>query len=830
MITSYKQLTGRYLKANKKRTILTIVGIVLSVALICTMGLFIKGMQAAQLEKVKNGYGSFHIMFREADEELFSKVVNNTKVNRYGYYNVSEEVKLEGDLLADKVEATDKALELLPVKLKEGKMPEGENEVALEEWTLDYLNENVKVGDKIKFNGKEYNLVGILANSTKSQIEHKGILLTKNNNISKEKSMLLVEISSKTNIRTAIDELSKLGEKDKVVENTPVLMMLGAASEGSGMEGLYLVLSVIVGIVVISTIAVIYNSFQISVVERIKEFGLLRAVGTTPKQIRNIVLREATIIAAIGIPLGLLFGVIAMYLISVIFKLIGGDSVFATKVVIDPTVMIISLVVGVVSIYLSALIPAFFAGRISPLVAISSRTSITKEKIKKRNHKFIQKIFGFEGAMAAKNIKRNRKRYRVTVFSIVISVVLFIAFKSFMDMALTVTDVPNESRDIHFQVYKNEESKNGNPGEFNNLAESIKEISTVDKVYKAYGGYSFDSVINKSSVIKEAENFGSIYNNINLNGTEKILLHSSMVIYDKNALEASKKYLESGSIDIDKINQENGVILIKKNVYYDESIRKTYSGQIADVKVGDEIELQYKNEKTANVEFSKGNIVKVKIMAIVEDNPFDFYGNEGGLKLITTEDTFKKITEESNVRPSSLLIKLVDVKDEEVAKGEIQNKIGKGKGYNIINNIDSNKKAKSTMLMVQILIYGFVIVVSLIGCVNIINTLTTNIILRKKEFAALKSIGLTQKGLRKMIILEGILYAVMGTIYGSVIGCGLSYLMYLGLWDIRLFPWDIPWNSIAIAGISALIIGYLAVLSPLSRIKKENVIEALREE
>lgn len=830
MITSYKQLTMRYLKANKKRTILTIIGIVLSVALICTMGLFIKGIQAAQLEKAKNGYGSFHIMFREADEQLFSKVVNNAKVSRYGYYNVSEEVKLGEDLMADKVEATDKALELLPVKIKEGKMPEGEKEVALEEWSLDYLGKNIKVGDKIKFNDKEYDLVGILENSIKSQVEHKAIILTKNNNISKEKSMLLVEISSKTNLRSAVDELSRLAEKEKVVENTPVLMMLGAAGEDSGMGGMYLVLAVIVGIVVVSTIAVIYNSFQISVVERIKQFGLLRAVGTTPKQIRKIVLKEATIIAAIGIPIGLLFGVIAMYLISVIFKIIGGDSVFATKVVIDLTVMMISLVVGLVSIYLSALIPAFFAGRISPLTAISSRTSITKEKIKKRSHRIIQKIFGFEGAMAAKNIKRNRKRYRITVFSIVISVVLFIVFKSFMNMTLTITDISNESRDVHFQIYKSQGNKNNNLNEINDLADSIKKINLVDKVYKAYKGFPFDSVINKNSSIKEVEDLGSVYNNININGTEKILMHSSMVIYDENLIEASKKYLESGSIDVDNINKENGVILIKRNMYFDEKLRKTYSGPIADVKVGDEIELQYKLGKGADVGFSKGEIVKVKVMAIVSDNPFDFSGGEAGLKLITTENVFKNITGESNVKPSSLLIKIKDVKSEEAAKNEIESKLGKGTGYTFINNIDSNRKSKTAMLMVQILIYGFVIVVSLISCVNIINTLTTNIILRKKEFAALKSIGLTQKGLKKIIILEGILYAVVGTIYGSVIGCGLSYLMYLGLWEIRLFPWDIPWNAIAIAGTSALVIGYLAVLAPLSRIKKDNVIEALREE
>jgi putative ABC transport system permease protein len=132
--------------------------------------------------------------------------------------------------------------------------------------------------------------------------------------------------------------------------------------------------------------------------------------------------------------------------------------------------------------------------------------------------------------------------------------------------------------------------------------------------------------------------------------------------------------------------------------------------------------------------------------------------------------------------------------------------------------------------MLQILIYGFVIVVSLISCVNIINTLTTNIILRKREFAALKSIGLTQKGLKKMIILEGLLYGIVGSIYGSIIGCGLSYLMYSGFGGLREFSWPIPWNAMAIAGAASLIIGYISVLSPLARIRKENLIEAIREE
>ena len=207
----------------------------------------------------------------------------------------------------------------------------------------------------------------------------------------------------------------------------------GAGDNSSGAMSLYIVIGIIIGIVVISTVAVIYNAFQISVVERIKQFGLLRAVGGTPKQIKKLVLREATVLAAIGVPLGLLCGVIAIYGIGYLIKLMGGESIMPIKLSVSPRILGFSGVLGLISIYLSALSPALNAGRISPLTAISGRNSISKEKIKRRKSFIVQKLFGFEGALAAKNIKRNRKRYRITVFSIIISVMLFITFKSFMD-------------------------------------------------------------------------------------------------------------------------------------------------------------------------------------------------------------------------------------------------------------------------------------------------------------------------------------------------------------------------------------------------------------
>ena len=834
MITSYKQLTVKYLKKNRKRTILTIVGIMLSVSLISTIGLFLKGIQDAQIQDAKNKYGSFHLVYTKTNEKLISKIVNNPKVSRSGFYTTSKDIKINDKLVVNIITATDKALELFPYKAKLGRLPEKQSEIAMEKWVATYIDKDVKVGNKIKVKDKEYTLVGILEDNIANQMSGNGLILSKNNNINKNNAALLVEISSKTNLKTAVNELKQLGDKKSIIENGILLEMLGAGESGSGLGGLYIVLAIIIGIVLISTIAVIYNSFQISVVERIKQFGLLRAVGATPRQIRKIVLREATILAVIAIPLGLICGIIAINGISIAFKLIGADSVMPMKVSVSPMVLVISAAVGLAAIYLSALVPAFFAGRISPLNAISGRTLITKEKIKRRKNVVIQKIFGFEGALAAKNIKRNRKRYRITVFSIVISVVLFVTFKSFMDMAFNITEDLNDSKNVHFSVVGNGKDTEKTIID-NKIEENIKAMKLVNKVYKVYDPYYFYGVINKNSKVKEIQDIGNIYKKINLAGVEKTLIKTSIAIYDKDSLEVSKKYLKSGNVDIEKLNSEDGVILINKNIVYDEKTKKNYFGPIADVKVGDEIDLQFDSNgggesNTVKTQLGKGKVKKVKIMAILGSDPFNYRGSSDGLKIITTEEMGKKLIGAEDVKPVALNIVLKDVKNEDAGKIGIENVIKSNTSLMVINNIDNNRKDKSSILMVKILLYGFVLVVSLIGSVNIVNTLTTNIILRKREFATLKSIGLTQRGLKKMIVLEGLLYGIVGSIYGSIIGSGVSFLLFKSMGSFREFGWMVPWQAIGIAGGASIIIGYISVLSPLARIKKENLIESVRED
>lgn len=824
MIKSYKQLTGKYLKANKKRSVLTIIGIALSVALIATIGFFLKGMQAAETETMIDSYGSWHVSYQRVDSSLLSKIKSNPKVSMLGLFQNGDEIKLQKGVTIKQQIVSDEALKLLPYKLKSGRFPNGGNEIVIENWVLKYLKSGTKIGDTVNLGNKKYKLVGILQDGIQSQGTNKGIMFSKTNNIDLGRATLLVKISSKTNLKKAVNELNTLAPKKTIADNTYVIDLEGGGND-SNSKAMYGTVGVIIGIVLIATIAVIYNSFQISVVERIKQFGLLRAVGMTPKQLRRMVLGEASILAAISVPIGLVLGIIAINCIGIAFKLIGGDNLTVMEISISPSVIIISAVVGVVAVYLSAMLPAYFAGRTSPLVAISSRAAITKEKIKRRKSTVLKLLFGFEGNLASKNIKRNKKRYRITVFSIVISVVLFVTFKSFMDMALNLNTTSNETGKMQFTIMNNSKA-NQNDGIDDEVIKAVSKLDTVKNVYKSYNPLWFKEYLDTNSEISDVKKLGNFYRRENLNGQEKTMLEQGSVnIYDDNSMKEAQNYLDKGKIDIDELNKENGVIVINKNNIENPKTKKAYKDKILNIKPGDEIYLKY-IDSTKGV----GTAKKVKVIAVLKDDPFSPDFSPNGAKLITTESVIKNLTGISNIKPIAAYVRLKDAKLEEKAQAQVETAIKSEPSLKVINNADNNREMRSATLMIEILIYGFVIVVSLIGSVNIINTLTTNIILRKREFATLKAIGFTQKGLKKMIILEGVLYGIVGTIYGSIIASGLSYLMYKSMRGIQEFKWNIPWAAIGIAGAAAIIIGYLSVLSPLSRIKKENIIETIRED
>ncbi|HFR4146544.1 MULTISPECIES: ABC transporter permease [Bacillus cereus group] len=661
MIGNYKQLSRRYLKGNKKRTILTLIGIVLSVSLISTIGLFMNGTQISQIENTKKRQGySFHAVVLNYDESILKKIKYNSQIESFGLMSQGETVQV-GEAAVQMNFADDNALEFLKYSIIKGRLPSNDQEVAVDPWVLPYIKENIQIGDSFELNEKKYKLVGFLSDSTYTQENKVGRLLTYKSKFSAGEGKILVGISSKANFNEVLEGLKTISGENNINISNELIQLEKPGYNNSIMATLIITIS----IVVIATIVVIYNAFQISVVERTRQFGLLRSIGATRKQIRQIVLREATFLAAIGIPIGIICSLIALASLQFTFSLLMENSKEVSIFHIDWKILLISSIITFLSIIASSLYPAYFAGKISPLLAISSRLSIKKEQIKKQKNSMVKKPLSIPLSMAMKNVKRNKNRYTITILSIIISSVLFITFSYLMSVAF------------------------------------------VSK--------SFDKLSVKSDITIKIEDNNPDH-----------LAESEQVLHQLKSLE---------------------------------NISKVY-------------------EK--------------------KENSFE--------------------------------TKLKDVTQSSATVKEIENTIGKRYSITIVNNYQENKTKKEEKLTLQVLAYGFITVISLISSVNILNTITISIMTRRKELAALKSIGMSQKDLKKMITYEALIYGFSGSLQGIFFGCILSYIIYLAISDMLKMTWTIPYEACIITFVSALIISYLSVLNPLKKIQQDNIIDNIREQ
>ncbi|HDR5352910.1 FtsX-like permease family protein [Bacillus cereus] len=661
MIGNYKQLSRRYLKGNKKRTILTLIGIVLSVSLISTIGLFMNGTQISQIENTKKRQGySFHAVVLNYDESILKKIKYNPQIESFGLMSQGETVQV-GEAAVQMNFADDNALEFLKYSIIKGRLPSNDQEVAVDPWVLPYIKENIQIGDLFELNEKKYKLVGFLSDSTYTQENKVGRLLTYKSKFSAGEGKILVGISSKANFNEVLEGLKAISGENNINISNELIQLEKPGYNNSIMATLIITIS----IVVIATIVVIYNAFQISVVERTRQFGLLRSIGATRKQIRQIVLREATFLAVIAIPIGIICSLIALASLQFTFSLLMENSKAVSIFYVDWNILIISSIITLLSVIASSLYPAYFAGKISPLLAISSRLSIKKEQIKKQKNSMVKKPLSIPLSMAMKNVNRNKNRYTITILSIIISSVLFITFSYLMSVA--------------------------------------------------FASKSFDKLSVKSDItIKIVDN------------NPDHLAESEQVLHQLKSLE---------------------------------NISKVYEKQ---------------------------------------ENSFE--------------------------------TKLKDVTQSSATVKEIENTIGKSYTITIVNNYQENKTKKEEKLTLQVLAYGFITVISLISSVNILNTITISIMTRRKELAALKSIGMSQKDLKKMITYEALIYGFSGSLQGIFFGCILSYIIYLAISDMLKMTWTIPYEACIITFVSALIISYLSVLNPLKKIQQDNIIDNIREQ
>lgn len=854
----YTSLTLRYLKQNKRRTLVTIIGIILATALICGIGNICTSFMDYQMRDEIQSSGSFYATFTDIDKEKASVITKSSGVSEYGYK------KNLGSVIWDKKNSTsldinvfDKnTINSFQITLKKGSYPKNESELIV---TQDLLNKwNKKIGDKITLNLGEliYDDMGMISklkNSQKTTFKIVGTLdkapynsklfaiagfdintvnknekfdvsiCTKNPKdiyktaISIGKNIGLVQKDNPQDESYNYDEQANLYFKD-IEYNEGLLRLLGASSYSNINITLLLIVGLVASLVIIATIATIYNSFSIAISERKKQFAILNSIGATKSQIMKFVFLEGFLVSIVGIPIGLLSGTVAIDIVFKVIKTFFKTSMFGEldlRVVFSPIVLILSTLVILLTIFISALIPAINAAKISPLEAIKNSSNLKVGKIK--SSKLVKKIFKTEGELAYKNLRRNKGKFRITLFSLVISIVIFISFNGFVDMFIEANQINYGSITNDLTLYEN------------NLLTKEEVQKTIDELKKINGlkdvaidkGYNLNVHVDEKNINKDLRESLKQSRYVDMDNSNYNFINSRL--YIPGYFSISNIKLSEGKFDRKTAKAENGVILVRYS--YQESLAKKGKVVLSNYKVGDTLNCTITSYDSDGKESAKE--VKLKILAITDEI---LTGNnqypETSFGVVAYDDLIPSlgITDDK-----SSSIYYVATNREKSTRDEVK-KVAEENNLSVIDSIDEAQKLEQTMNVMKIFVYGFIVVISLVSVTNIINTISTNINLRKREFAVIKSIGVTPQGFKKMIYMESILYGILSLLYGIPIGICLNVLMNRILEGMITVQTLIPYKAILICVVAIFVITFIASYIPLKKMSKENIIDNIRQE
>lgn len=534
---------------------------------------------------------------------------------------------------------------------------------------------------------------------------------------------------------------------------------------------------------------------------------MLASVGATPKQIRKNVYYEATILGGIGIPIGVCSGLLACFVLMKVINLIVGEF---TNVEFDFVVswqaVGISILFAMLMIYLSARKPAKRAAKVSPIVAMNGSQDIKLTAKKLRVPAVISKVFGISGKIAYKNRKRNKKKYRVVILSIMVSVATFLALYSFMGLMMDMTtEEYKKDYNLSFALDETEDAI---------LTKKIPEIANIDGI-KRMSVQCRLMIVVPNEDLPFTEEAKQIYT---VDEEEKKQVVRLISVGDAEYRQYTKE------IGVDAKEMENRVILINRAKGDEEETGKRKYFHYYDFKVGDTFRAQLYDNTKEEQKIEKEETLTIG--AITDKYPMGVENQYGSnAYMIVSEqwmDAHKKY-----IYP--IVEVNLDCENADSVQETIAGDLGFGTSY-IYNVEKSQRENKAFMLLVAIFLYGFIAVISLIGITNIFNTVTTSMEVRSKEFATLQSIGMTPKQFRNMVTLESIFYGVKALFWGLLVGTGLSYLIYYTMAQEIDMGFTLPLTGMGISVAAVVILLGGIMYYSLAQIKKQNIIETIIQE
>ena len=842
------RLTIKNLRLNKKRTIVTIIGIILSTALMVGIGLLFSSFQDLMIRDTIGYSGKYEAKYNDVD--LIK--LNDIKNKNFTYF-------YEKPIGFSKIESSNEYKPYMYItsvnkeyfnelKLVDGSFPKNENEVVISNHVITNGGLNYKVGDIVTFtygsrnidgditlanselvDGEfltnegthTYKIVGIVDRSNFESYSASGYTaFTLDVNSDKGNANLYVMFNKNKKIIKQSEELAKeLNYDGDINYNSTLLALYGESTYGNVMSSMGGMMIIMLSLVSIGCIIVIYNSFAISVMERKKEFGLLSSIGATKRQLSHTVFFEAVVVGVIGIILGILGAYIGIgCVILIINNLISDMLEYKLHLVTNPLFIIIPVIFMIIVIGVSAFIPSRRASKVSPIEAIRQNDDIKINKKKIRTSKLVLKLFGIEGEIALKNIKRNKKKYKVTIVSLFISIVLFISFSSYMNYTLNTASSVMGEVPYDYQISYFGDDPNNDKEALDKINEIVKSSDV--KEYVSYSVSNLSIIGNYTYSDEYLDFYKSAYGDDGIKALNNLKYqYISIYILDDNSYIKYKKLI---GIDNDS------VILLNK-----------FKG------------VSYGNNKRVNYDIpviNNGNI-NIKICNFDNDEDVDTtkYCNKNIDNIFVTNKSFDLIEEFSYMDDFKLIVnkKLYDsisdssthytqfniISDNTNNIDKLTKDLDKYSNVNYTNIKEAMRQANNLILVVKILMYGFISLVTLIGVTSVFNTISTSMALRKREFAVLRSIGLTNRGFNKILFFESLFFGMKSLIFAIPVSIGITVLIHYALADmVSISTIIIPWKYIIISIVSVFVIVLLTMMYSTSKIKKHNIIEQIREE
>lgn len=869
------RLSFKYIKKNKLRTLVTLFGIIISISMFTSIGNILTTIKYMGQQEVVMGDGDYDAYIYELDQDKYRMLKSNKDLktiglNKYRHSIFGKRTETDEKITLNYLDILgvdeNYLKEIFPFDLVEGRMPENEGEIIIP-YKSKYLIEGLnKLDQEEDFYFRRYreftetdqgNFYRVTnhyrdINSIKcletGQVNYRVVgYFNGDNRVShinledksqEEKYALGYSLLGQEETFNAYVKFSNYKDVNKKFTN---LQKQISSTEGkSGLNDYLLrfknvnidsirsgqtvfallIVSFLVGIIIFAITVFIYNMLTTNYLERTKDYGLLKVIGITNKQLKQIIYIESIFYILITVPLGYLAGNIAMRIVfSIVRKILskGNANVLFSNIQFyrSGLVLLVAFILTAIVVLISTKYASGFILKMDAIDAVNENFSSLRKAKKRKKAKryfFTEKFYGYEAFLAKRNIDRNRRRFLYTTFSVSMSIILFVSVSFIMTLAEPgYSSGDSYDKDYLSAFFLDEDN-------VDEVEKEIKRIEGVDiaKKYSRYGknifiAKDFSDFENLTQSIMEEENiygFDNDYINQMLVYNQETSNSVLLIMDDKDYIRYVNNQLD------DQVEIARVLPKVKNPKRYERTLLSFYGPQIIDQNnqlmedkiIKDQVMVYETDIKLPRNITTRHNLTYDKEIYLMKESDYQ--------KLALREDNRNWIIE---VKANKNFTTKTNYELESIGQ--------------YIPRTMKEENVRSIATVAKIFIYGFISLIAIISALNIVNTSYNNIMIRKKELALIMAVGISERRLKKMVRFESVYSWIYATIWAIGLSLMVTYVQYRQVYDISVFmssPYMAPIKQLIGAIVITYILIYISSMIPLKRMLRENIIDELK--